>query len=85
MRIEIPRIGEPTSTKASCSAVESNEKLFEKVMAEEVSDIPHAGRIALAGSPWGQSNSKKRLAVLATIASPAFKINRIEDRFQCCD
>src|SRR5882724_13241492 len=82
MRTAASGMGAPTSTKESASRVESRVKSWEKVMAEQVSDIPQAGFIAVAGSPWGASRARKVRAVLATMASPALRMKRREERSQ---
>jgi hypothetical protein len=74
--------GRPTQTNGSASAVEASVNACEYVAAEQVSDMPHAGRMAVPGSPWGASSSRNRRAVRATIASPPFRMKRIEDRSQ---
>ena len=75
-RIRVPWIGFPSSVNSSVSVVVSTEKFWEKTTPDDVSDIPHDGRIAVRGKPECSSMRRNRRAMRGTIASPPLRMNR---------
>ncbi|SHT13555.1 Uncharacterised protein [Mycobacteroides abscessus subsp. abscessus] len=65
------------------SAVVSIEKFWEKTTPDEVSDIPHEGRMALRGRPKPSIMRRNRRATRGTIASPPLRMKRRRVRSNC--
>ena len=61
----------------------ANENVSENMTPDDVSDIPHDGRIAARGRPKCPMMLRNRRAVRGTIASPPLRMNRNGVKSNC--
>ncbi len=83
IRMVNPGKGAPTQTNWSSSVAVAGSKRS-STSPEDVSDMPQAGRMAVAGSPSGASAAMKRRVTRGTMASPPLMIRRSAPRSQSC-